>query len=314
MRLEPAPLHLGADGSAGASAYWHRAEDGTRLRFAFWPAAGALATVLLFPGRTEYVEKYDGIARTLGNAGFATLSVDWRGQGLSAHRNPAVRMGDVEHFRDYQQDVNTMLAMARALDLPSPFLLLAHSMGGAIARRALHEGLGVQAAAFSAPMWGLTLPGLSRPLAWLLSSVALRAGRPGLHPPGHPATPYVLTARPAINNLTSDPMMLARMRAAMEAHPELALGGPSLRWLHEALVEMRALAILPPPAVPAYVGVGSDERVVDPRAIRRAMARWPNALVEVFPGARHELMMEAANHRERFMERVIGLFRSQIKS
>ncbi|WP_290689743.1 MULTISPECIES: alpha/beta fold hydrolase [unclassified Haematobacter] len=314
MRLEPAPLHLGADGSSGAAAYWRRAEDGTRLRFALWPAAGALATVLLFPGRTEYVEKYDGIARILCDAGFATLAVDWRGQGLSAHRDPAIRMGDVENFRDYQQDVQAMLATAQALDMPSPTLLLAHSMGGAIARRALHEGLAVKAAAFSAPMWGLTLPGLTRPLAWLLSSVALRAGRPGLHPPGHPATPYVLTARPALNNLTSDPMMLARMRAAMEAHPELALGGPSLRWLHEALVEMRVLATLPPPGIPAYVGVGSDERVVDARAIRRGMAHWPGAEVEIFPGARHELMMEAPRHREHFMEQVISLYRSRVRS
>ena len=109
-------------------------------------------------------------------------------------------------------------------------------------------------------------------------------------------------------------MMLARMRAAMEAHPELALGGPSLRWLHEALVEMRTLATLPAPGIRAYLGVGSNERVVDARAIRRGIARWPEAELEIFPGARHELMMEAPRHREHFMEKVIGLYRNRVRS
>lgn len=312
--FEPAPLHIGAEGSPDGQAFWTAAEDGTRLRVALWRAADAAGTVLLFPGRTEYVEKYGDIATALNRAGLSVLAIDWRGQGLSAHRDPRVRMGDVERFLDYQKDVAALSATADALALPPARVLLAHSMGGTIGLRALHRGLGVRAAAFSAPMWGLPLRGMRRPLAWALSSAATRAGRPDLYPPGHPRESYVLTADPVQNTLTSDLRTLAQMRALMSDHPELALGGPSLRWVHEALVEMRALAHLAPPPLRAYTAVGSDERVVDPQAIRRAMSRWKSGEIDLFSGARHEIMMEVPIHRDRFLSRAIALFREAVRS
>ena len=40
-----------------------QADDGVTLRLAHWPAASdSRGGVLLFPGRTEYIEKYSGIA------------------------------------------------------------------------------------------------------------------------------------------------------------------------------------------------------------------------------------------------------------
>ena len=45
-----------ANGPKGASARWVDAEDGVRLRMAHWPLTEAKGTVLLFSGRTEYIE------------------------------------------------------------------------------------------------------------------------------------------------------------------------------------------------------------------------------------------------------------------
>ena len=46
-----------ADGPPGGRAVWLRTEDGVRIRVGLW-RGGEKGTVVLLPGRTEYIEKY----------------------------------------------------------------------------------------------------------------------------------------------------------------------------------------------------------------------------------------------------------------
>ena len=84
--MQPAPFFDEiADAPSGASAFWVEASDGVRLRVALLgpPPTQAKGTVLLFPGRTEYVEKYGPAAAALQMRGYACIAIDWRGQGLA---------------------------------------------------------------------------------------------------------------------------------------------------------------------------------------------------------------------------------------
>ena len=101
-------------------AHWAETSDGKKLRVAHWPLDGAKGTVLLFPGRTEYVEKYAMTASAFAKKGLAVMAIDWRGQGLSDRLIPARNIGHVDVFSDYQKDVAAMLRTARALQLPRP--------------------------------------------------------------------------------------------------------------------------------------------------------------------------------------------------
>jgi lysophospholipase len=47
-----------AEGPAGGSALWCEAHDGLRIRIALWRAKAEKGTIFVFPGRTEYIEKY----------------------------------------------------------------------------------------------------------------------------------------------------------------------------------------------------------------------------------------------------------------
>ena len=69
--------------------------------------------------------------------------------------------------------------------------------------------------------------------------------------PGTGADNYVATAPFEGNLLTTDPGMWQYMKDQLLAHPELLLGGPSLRWLHEALRECRELQSMASPESPA---------------------------------------------------------------
>lgn len=308
MRNTTAPFYREvARGPDRAAARWVRAPDGVRLRIAIWPE-GDRGTVLLFPGRTEYVEKYGPTAARLRGRGFATVSVDWRGQGLAERPLPDRGTGHVSRFTDYQMDVTATLATVRELGLAYPYYLLAHSMGGCIGLRSMVEGLDVRAAVFSAPMWGIAMRDTLRPFAWTLA-LAARALRFGhIYSPGTGPRNHLGEVSFEKNLLTTDPQMYAFMRNQLASHPDLALGGPSLHWLHEALNECSTLARTSSPEVPAVTFLGSRDHVVDPIRIHRRMVSWPNGRLVVLRGAKHEPMMETPEHRNRFYMEVIRHF------
>ncbi len=307
--MKDAPLFSEVSGGpAEGRAIWVRTDDGLSLRIGHL-AAGRRGTVLILPGRTEVIEKYGRVAGDLAAAGWGVLTLDWRGQGLSDGRLAAAPdLGHVARFSEYQEDMAALTTAAEALGCDRPFVMLAHSMGGCIGLRALDNGLDVAAAAFSAPMWGLPLTPATRLAARALGRAARLAHRDGRAVPGERGDFFLASADFHENWLTTDRGEFDRMQTQVRRHPELALGPPTLGWLAAALGEMAALTRRPAPALPAYAGVGSREKIVDVAAITERMANWPAGRLDTFPGAEHELMMEAPGTRRRFLDTALALF------
>ena len=309
---QPAPLFadVGA-GPADGAAYWLTASDGVRIRIGVWQAAPGVdvrGTVLLFCGRTEYVEKYGIAAGELGQRGYATVVVDWRGQGLADRLLPNTRIGHVEDFDDYQRDVDAVMEATRALDLPQPYYLLGHSMGGCIGLRALYNGLPVAAAAFTGPMWGIAMAPYLRPVAWSLGRAMPAAGLGNVLAPGTSITHYVLATPFEDNTLTRDPEMWEMMQKQLRAHPELALGGPSVTWLRQALDDTNEMATRPSPDVPCITFMGDNERIVHVGRVHDRMQRWPNGTLHVMENAEHEVIMEDAATRAWLFDTMVEAF------
>lgn len=293
MDLTVAPLFTDVHpGPEGGVAHWAVTSDNKRIRVGHWPLEGAKGTVLMFPGRTEYIEKYGPTAADLAGRGLATMSIDWRGQGLADRLLDNPLVGHVEAFSDYQKDVAAMMRAARELHLPRPYFLLAHSMGGCIGLRAVMEGLGVQAAGFTGPMWGIYVKPHLRLMAQILASVMPRIGRGADLPPGTTTQPYVQSEPFEDNMLTTDPRMFTMMQDQLAAHPELALGGPSYVWLREAFTETAHLAARAAPNLPAMTWLGTNERIVGLPPIHKRMENWPGSRLEMVEGAEHEVLME----------------------
>lgn len=303
-----APYHADIAGNPDGICHWCTTSDGVRIRVGHWPVADAKGTVLIFPGRTEYIEKYGRTAAEFARRGYAAVAVDWRGQGIADRLLDNRAVGHVDDFTDYQIDVAAMMAHVDTLDLPKPYHLLGHSMGGCIGLRALHDGLPVVSAAFSAPMWGIKMSPALRPIAWGLSSVSKPLGFGGVFAPGQQAETYVLRATAEDNTLTSDAENFVILQNQLKAHPDLALGGPSLHWLNESLREMRKLAQKPSPKVPSVTFLGSDESIVDPARIHDRMAKWPTGELVVLEGSRHEMLMETKPLRDRVFDGATALF------
>lgn len=307
--MERAPLHESiARGPEGGTAFWLTTTDGLRIRLGVWPKAGAKGTVFLLPGRTEYIEKYGPAAAEFAARGYAMLAVDWRGQGLADRVLNDPLKGHVTRFADYSTDMAAVIGAAQSLDLPRPWFVLGHSMGGAIGLRALIGQTPFAAAAFSAPMWEIKLPAALHPFGQTIARALGGTGPAMAYAPGMDARTYVLRAPFLDNKLTTDAGMWAFMVAQLAEVPPLTLAGPSLHWVAESILECAALAALPSPDLPCYCALGGLERIVHTPAIHARMARWPKGRLDVVPGAQHELMMETAATRARFYDGCASTF------
>ena len=205
-----------------------------------------------------------------------------------------------------------MCAAAKDLQLPEPYFLMGHSMGGCIGLRALVSGLPVKAAVFTAPMWGIMMSGAMRPMAWAMSWASKQVGTAEKLAPGTKARTYVLENPFEGNNLTTDPGMYRYMQDQVRSYPDLALGGPSLHWLHEALKETLDLSRLPSPDVPCLTFLGQHEQIVDCTRIHSRMDSWANGHLEMVDDAEHEVLMEPAGIRKHIFDEAAAHYKSAI--
>ena len=308
---EPAPFHTAvADAPEGARAFWLTASDGGRLRAVSWEG-GTRGTAVIFPGRTEYAEKYGPVAGRLRARGLSVLVIDWRGQGLSDRHPSRPTLGHVEDFRDYQRDVAALMALEARLDLPGPRYLFAHSMGGCIGLRTLLERAEFCGAVFSAPMWHLQMRAATRELTSKVTQFANVMGLGARLTPGANAQPTTMAIAFEGNPLTSDRATFDWMLAQITRHPELGLGGPSMQWTYAALEEMARLYVAPLPKVPVLTLLGTEETVVSTSVIRAQLDKMEAGELVLLGEARHEIFMEvpatletAWRHIDDFLARV----------
>lgn len=293
--METAPFFADvADAPDGARAVWSKTADGVRLRTVAWQG-GIRGTVFIFPGRTEYAEKYGRVVRKLVERDYSVLVIDWRGQGLSDRYSKAPRLGHVDDFRNYQFDVNAALEVAAELGLPRPYYMIAHSMGGCIGMRTLLEREDFSAAVMSAPMWRLHMHAVTRELTGRFTGLADRLGFGGRRTPGTNALPTQLAVNFDGNGLTSDREMFAWAAGQISKYPDLSIGGPSIRWTYAALAEMADISRAALPQLPMLVYVGDGEQIVSSRMIQTQVAKMPLGRLVNVEKARHEIFLESAD-------------------
>ena len=68
----------------------------------------------------------------LVQCGWNVVAIDWRGQGYSERPEHDPMQGYVDHFAQYQQDIDALIEYAKSIDLPKPWNMVGHSMGDAL--------------------------------------------------------------------------------------------------------------------------------------------------------------------------------------
>ncbi len=293
----------GAPTPAGGVGEWYRGAGGLRLRAAMWaPQGPARGTVFLSPGRTEPIEKYYELIGDLLARNFAVVAHDWRGQGLSARLLPDRLKGHARAVEEFLDDYSRLLDdyMGRA---PQPWIMLGHSMGGALNLLSLEAGeTRFAAALLSSPMLRLKTGRRSLWSVKFASRWNVRHGKAGDYVFDEYDDPFEHTF--SRDGLTTDENRYERWREQLYACPHLAVGGITWGWLAFAVdageqsLKPKALRRVKTPVV--IVQSGNDDRVLKTSAkwATKRMAR--GRYVEV-PGAKHEVIMERDDLREMFV-------------
>jgi lysophospholipase len=284
----------------GAEVIWYEGKGGRKLRMLFAPEpktndARTRGTAIVCPGRTEFIEKYFEVARDLQGRGFAVVIFDWPGQGLSDRmlKNPG--LGHVRTFGAYVDAlIRGMEKLGRRA--PKKWIFLAHSMGGTVALEALRtRRIEVEAAAFSAPMWGIPI--------WFFQRWYARLARMfGFG--GFPARPPGPEETFENNQLTHDEPRWKLYRALIEAEPRLAVGEPTIAWVVASLNVLKEFfepgALDHLRQLPTLVGLATEETIVKKSAQRKLARRFKAGKVLTIEGAGHEILMETDERREQF--------------
>ncbi len=105
------------------------------------------------------------------------------------------------------------------------------------------------------------------------------------------------------NVLTSDPNRYARTAGAIVAAPELALGWPTIGWLHAAIRRMNEFKdpdFAREIATPILIAASGADHVVDTRATERFASHLRTGRLIIIDGAEHEILVERDTHRDLF--------------
>jgi len=271
---------------------------GTRLRYALFLSAisPAKGTVVLLQGRNEFIEKYFETIRDLNAMGLWVATFDLRGQGGSERLLKDARKGYVRRFMDYQHDLEIFLQTIVLPDARLPFFLIAHSTGALIAlASAPRLNNRIDRMALAAPFVGLGGQALPekwlRPLTSTLSRVGLGSVSMGKDQ-GH---------RPFANNpLTSDEVRFNRNAAIVAARPDLTIGAPTARWLHESLMAgsmVNEQSHLTRITIPTLILAPMLDGIVPYIYQERLSRNFRAGQLITITGARHEIFQERDIYR-----------------
>lgn len=265
--------------------------------------------VVIAPGLSEFCEKYFETIRELKKDGFAVAIVEWRGHGLSARyfeqrdrRHSDGFENDVSDFDRFMEKITKIRAENGLNDIKTA--LLAHSMGGNITLRYVHDKPGVfDSATFSSPMFGINLTAAQKPILKPICALFNKSGHGHWYAPGQ--GPW---SRQKYNisklTLSTDKTRREVQGQWFDFNPDLIAGGVTYNWLLEA---QKSCDIVQNPVfqkeikTPCFIGIAENEVIVNNKDILTTAAGIDGAIVKEYENARHELLMEKDAIRGKFL-------------
>lgn len=252
--------------------------DGLQLYTRDWPAPGALrGQVLIVHGLGEHIERYAHVAAALNVAGWSVHGWDHRGHGRS--EGPR---GDIPDHDALLRDTATVIDTIRRPG--QRFVLLGHSLGGAIAARFAAEALSAHSAAWSRALDGLVLssPALDAGLSsgQKLALAVAEKVTPGLAVGNGLKPEWISRDHAVVAAYAADPLVHDRITARLTRF--IVDAGP------------RAIADAPRWAVPTLLMWAGADRCVAPRGSEAFAAAAPAHVVATrpWPALFHEIFNE----------------------
>ena len=270
------------------------ANDGALLRWGHLPVRQPRAACVIGVGFGEFIEKHFETMRDLAARGIAVWCLDWRGQGRSIRPS---RFPTRPRARNFDRDAYDLAEFAAA-ELPTglPRLLVAHSMGGAIALLCLRRYPELFAGAvLSSPMVGLRTGRVPPTLIRCITRPARAAGLGHCFIPGAREWRPDHIPTPERSRATADAERCQLRHAWFSADPELRLDQATYGWVDSALGLVARISkpeFLRAIDTPILIGHPERDMVVSRAAQRRAARFLPNCTLVELAQSKHDPFLE----------------------
>jgi len=281
--------------------------EGAGIRYGRLKADTPRATVVIVTGFREFGEKYFEVARDLRARNIDVWQMDWRGQGGSDHYLPDSHK---PWYQGYDRDAADLEQFATEIVERSPgapLFVLAHSMGGHIVLRHLHDHPDTfDFAALTAPMLRINTGGIPKwialPLAWGGNLVAAQSYVMG-------GSPWAYDPDFAVedSDVSQDPERYRVGDEYMNLKPELRLGSATYGWLRNAF---RSIDLINDPEylaaidTPVLIASPRNDQIVLPEAHDEACTALQACELFSIADAKHEIWMERDEYRDPWLARL----------
>lgn len=260
--------------------------------------------IILSPGQGEPALKYAEVLFDMRDWGYDIFAIDHRGQGFSDRLLPNSDRCYVQNFSDYVDDFSTLV---NEIVKPAQYhqaIIMAHSMGGAIATGYLKKfsgSYGISKAVLLAPMLGINTGFLNEDWARFFANK-------------NPLDTMVAQEPFEKEKLTSSQVRFD-MTTAIAKESNVTLGGITFRWIREALNYTKMLQETKDPiyVIPTLLFTAGQDKVVTPIA-QHLMCGKKSSFTDSNSGSRctvimlddsqHEILMEVDSIRDRALERI----------
>lgn len=275
------------------------------IRYSFKQGQPGLGSIVIVPGRTEFIEKYIEICWDLRNLDHTICLYDHLGQGKSDRQ---LEDPDKGHITDFKIYVSDLIKIIESIVLPAqkgPVYLLGHSMGATISALASQRRAEmISGLILVSPMFQINTGNLLPPflVELLCNFVCFAGGRSGYVWGGGP---YKQDADFENNLLTTDFNRYQLNNQLVRQNPEVALGSPTFGWLQQACRAMRQVRRQPfAGACPTIIFRSIDEHVVGLKEMENYCNEDRNCQLVTYKNCRHELLMERDEIRDDLIARV----------
>ncbi len=251
-------------------------------------------TVAVIHGFTECAAKFSEVIYSLLQAGYSVAAYDQRGHGNS-WRDPRITDLSLTHVDSFQEYVDDLEAVCSQVlkEMPKPWYLFAHSMGGAVSLAFLEDHPGIfEKAALCAPMVASQRGGIPLTAGKLLclGAKALGKGRKRAFISKPWAGPEAFETSCASGRERFEWYDGKEgLRVRTEKYHN---NGPTYSWTLEAFrVTERLLAPGKPESVrvPVMIWTAEKDNQVLPEEQEKMASRLPKGQRKTVAGAKHEI-------------------------
>jgi len=285
--------------------------DNKKIAYKIFLVKNSKASIVISSGRTEGMVKYQELIYDLNKNGYDVYILDHRGQGYSQRLLKDKQMGYVDNFFHYVDDMKFFVD--NFVSKKKKRVLLAHSMGGAIASLYVERYPDdFNALILSSPMHEpyILTPNMTPKLCKRMLEKENDLEKYVFGTDSYD----ILTYKFEENDLTHSKTRFEIMKKAYKKEAETRVGGPSKKWLKEACrwsaISVKKAKLI---KIPVLLLQAELDTAVTPQAQEVFCKAVKNCQAYRIEGAYHELFIEEDMIRQKALSAIFD-FISKIEN